>query len=87
MSLPWPIKEGFMDYVSEDQEENPYVVGLKSGIKESLSEFVYEEICVSVECCKSIVEDKDGNIKALVVVLPSYFINTKVFPFPIFDLC
>ena len=46
-----------------------------------------EEICVNKECCKSIVEDKSTNIKALVEALPSYFINTKVFPFPIFDLC
>ena len=38
MSLPWPIKEGFMDYVRGDQEENPYAVGLKSGIEEKLSE-------------------------------------------------
>ena len=45
------------------------------------------ELFVSVEFCKSIIEDKDGNIKALVVTLPSYFINTEVFPFPIFDLC
>ena len=45
------------------------------------------ETCVSVECCKSIVEDKDGNIKYLDVASPSYFINTKVFSFPIFDLC
>ena len=50
-------------------------------------DFFVREISVSEKCCKSIVEDKDGNIKALVVVLPSYFINTKVFPFPIFDLC
>ena len=76
-----------MEGVGGEQKENPYVVGLKSGIKESLCEFVYEDICVSVECCKSIVEDKDGNIKALVVALPYYLINTKVFPFFIFDLC
>ena len=37
-------------------------------------------------CCKTIVEDKAGNIKDLVVALPSYLINTKVFPFPIFDM-
>ena len=46
-----------------------------------------EEIFVSEECCESIVEDKDRNIKALVVALPSLFINTKVFPFPILNLC
>ena len=45
------------------------------------------EIVVSEKCCKSIVEDKAGNIKALVVALPSLFINTKVFPFPILDFC
>ena len=38
MSLPWPIKEAFMDYVKRDQGEHPYVVGLKSGIEEKLSE-------------------------------------------------
>ena len=37
--------------------------------------------------CNTIVEDKDGNIKALVVSLPSYLINTKKIHFPIFDLC
>ena len=42
---------------------------------------------MSKECCKSIVEDKVGNIKALVVDLLFYFINTNVFPFPLFDLC
>ena len=52
-----------------------------------MSESMCEEIVVSEECCKSIVEDKVGNTKALVVVLPSLFINTKVFPFPILDLC
>ena len=46
-----------------------------------------KEICVSYECCKSIVEYKASNIKDLFVTLPSYFINAKVFPFPIFDLC
>ena len=46
-----------------------------------------EELVVSEEYCNSIVEDKAGNIKALVVALPSVFINTKVFPFPILDLC
>ena len=76
-----------MDYVSGYQEENPYVVGLKSGIEASLCEFVCEELYVSKDCFKSIVEEKDGNIKALAVALPYYFINTKVFPFPIFDLC
>ena len=46
-----------------------------------------DEIVVSEKCCKSIVEDKDGNIKAFIVSLPSLFINTKVFPFPILNLC
>ena len=76
-----------MEGVRRDQEEHPYVVGLKYGIEERLSEFVCKEICVSEECCKTIVEDKASNIKDLVVALPSYLINTKVFPFPIFDLC
>ena len=40
MILPWLIKEGFLDHVSRDQEESPYVVGLKSGIEEKLSECV-----------------------------------------------
>ena len=46
-----------------------------------------EELVVSEKCCKSIVEDKAGNIKDLVVDLTSLLINTKVFPFPILDLC
>ena len=33
------------------------------------------------------MEKKDADIKDLVVALPSYWINIKVFPFPIFDLC
>ena len=41
MSLPWPIKEGCMDYVKGDQGKNPCVVGLESGIEAKLS-----------ECCK-----------------------------------
>ena len=36
------------------------------------------DLVVSEECCKSIVEDKAGNIKDLVINLPSLFINTKV---------
>ena len=40
MILPWPIKEGFMDYLRGDQEEHPYDVGLKSSIEENLSECV-----------------------------------------------
>ena len=75
-----------MDYVNGDQEEHPYAVGLKYGVEEKLSEFVCKEICVSEECCKTIVEYKDVNIKALVVALNSYLINKIVFPFPIFDL-
>ena len=46
-----------------------------------------EELIVSEEYCKYIVEEKAGNIKALVVALPYLFINTKVFPFPILNLC
>ena len=51
-----------------------------------MSESMCEEFVVSEECCKSIVEDKAGNIKDLVVALPSLFINTTVFPFPILNL-
>ena len=69
------------------QRKHPYAVGLGSGLDESLSESMCEELVVSVECCKSIVEDKAINIKALVVPLPSLFINTNVFPFPILNLC
>ena len=52
-----------------------------------MNEFVCEELGVSEKCCMYIVEDKARNIKNSVVALPSYFINTKVFPFPIIDLC
>ena len=69
------------------QRKHPYVVGLRSGLEASLSESMCEEIVVSEECCKSIVEYKSGNIKALVVFFPSLFITTKVFPFPILNLC
>ena len=44
-----------MDYARVDQEEHPYVVGLKSGIEEKLSEFECKELCVSVECCECVV--------------------------------
>ena len=40
-----------------------------------------------VTVSKTIVEDKAIDIKALVVALPSYLINIKVFPFTIIDLC
>ena len=60
---------------------------MRYGLEASLSESMCEEIVLSEECCKSIVEYKDGNIKALAVALPSLFINTKVFPFPILNLC
>ena len=76
-----------MEGEGEDQRKHRNVVGLKSGLEASLSESMCEELVVSEEYCKSIVEDKASNIKALVVALPSYFINTKVFQFPIFDLC
>ena len=52
-----------------------------------MSESMCEEIVVSEDCCNYIMEDKAGNIKDLVVALPSLFINTKVFPFPILNLC
>ena len=48
---------------------------------------MYEDIIVSVKDCRSVVEDKASNIKALVVALSSLFINTKLFPFPILNLC
>ena len=87
VDLFWPINESFMEGVRGDQRKHPYAVGLKYDIDASLSEFVCEELSVSEEFCKSIVEDKAGNIKALVVALPSYLINIKVFPFPILNLC
>ena len=40
ISVPWPIKEGFMDYVRGDREEHPYDVRLKSRIEAKFSEFV-----------------------------------------------
>ena len=54
MSLPWPIKERFMDQVKGDQEEHPYDVGLKSGIEAKLSEFLCKELSVSEECCECV---------------------------------
>ena len=69
------------------QRKYPYFVGLRFGLEESLSESMCEEIVVSEECCKSIVEGKVGNIKALVATFPSLFINTKMFPFTILNLC
>ena len=47
MSLPWPIKEAFMEHVKGDQEEHPYVVGLKYGIVANLS-----ECCVQRDLCE-----------------------------------
>ena len=38
MSLPWPIKEGFMDYVRRYQGKHPYADGLNFGIEAKLSE-------------------------------------------------
>ena len=67
--------------------KHPYVVGMRSGLQASLSESICKDIVVSEECCKSIVEDKYNNIKALVVAFPPLFIKTKVFPFPILNLC
>ena len=53
LGFPWPIKESFMNHVRGDQEEHPYVVGLKSGIEANViewceKEFVLVESCVSV---------------------------------------
>ena len=39
LSLPWPIKESFMDHVRRDQVEHPYAVGLKSGIEANMKEW------------------------------------------------
>ena len=69
------------------QRNHPYVVGQRSGLEAILSEPMHEELVVSEECCKSIVEEKDENINSMVVSLPYLFINTKVFPFPILNLC
>ena len=60
LSLPWPIKEIFMDHVKGDQVDHPYDVALKSSIEENLrewceKEFVIVESCVSV---KDLVETK-----------------------------
>ena len=76
-----------MEEVRGGQRKHPYVVSLRSGLEESLSVSMCEELVVSEECCKFIVEEKAGDIKDLVVALPSLFINTKVFPFPIVELC
>ena len=54
MDLPWPINDAFMEGVRGDKRENPYVAGLKSGIQESLSEFVCNRYCVSVEFYKCV---------------------------------
>ena len=59
------------------QRKKPYVVGLRSSLEASLSESMCEDIVVSEECCKSIVEDKACNIKALVVALLSLFLIQK----------
>ena len=62
------------------QIKHPYAIGLRFGLEASLSNSMCVEIDVSEECCKSIVEDKAGNIKDLVVALPSLFINHKSVP-------
>ena len=80
-----------MDYVRRDQEEHPYAIGLKSGI-----EAKYSECCVKRALCEWRVlwvcqrpcGDKAIDIfKGLVVDFSFHLINTKVFPFPIYDLC
>jgi len=38
LGFPWPIKEIFLDHMKGGQEEHPYIVGLKSGIEENLTE-------------------------------------------------
>ena len=48
------------------------------------------EFCVSrelCECVKDLVETNFIDIKALVVAFSFHFINTKMFPFPTYDLC
>ena len=52
------------------QRKHPYVIGLRSGLEVSLSDSMCEDLVVSEKCCKSIVKEKDGNIKDLVVALP-----------------
>ena len=47
LSFPWPIKGGFMDHVKGDQEEHPYVVGLKSGIEENMRECCEKIVCIA----------------------------------------
>ena len=74
--------------MKEGQIKHHFPIGLRFGLEASLSESMCEEIVVSEECCKSIVKDKGGNIKYLVVSLPSLFINTKVLnPVSILNLC
>ena len=47
------------------QRKHPYAVGLRSGLEVRSSELMCEEIVVSVKDCRSVVEDKSSNIKAL----------------------
>ena len=47
------------------QRKHPYVVGLRSGLEERKTELMCEAIVVSVKDCRSVVEDKSSNIKAL----------------------
>ena len=68
------------------QRKNPYVVGLRSELEARQSELVCEDIVDGVEDCRSIVEDKAINIKAWLYFNLSLIINTKVFPFPIFNV-
>ena len=40
-----------MKGVRGNQTQDPYAIGLKSGIEETLSDFVCKDIFVSDECC------------------------------------
>ena len=79
-----------MDHVRGDQEENPYAVGLKSGIKENLRECCENEFpFVSSRClvCQRYCKGKAINIKDLIATFYFHLLIKKVFPFPIHDLC
>ena len=86
MRLPWPIKKSLMELVCWETKNRILILLDLSMVLRKSWVSLYEKNFVWV-CCKTILEDKVVNIKDLVVALPSYFINTKVFPFPKFDLC
>ena len=51
--------------MTRGQRKHPYVVGMRSGLEARKSELMCEGIVVSVKDCRSLVEDKASNIKAL----------------------